>query len=169
MPIEKIAIEVANLLKENNITVSVAESCTGGLVSSMLTDISGSSAYISLNMITYSNDSKIKMLNISEDIINNFGAVSEQTAALMSANIRIIANTDIGLGITGIAGPEGGTFEKPVGLVYIGISDEKNTQIYKINIDSAFQRTHIKQEAAINALNSLKIFIENIFYVNSFQ
>ncbi len=150
---------VGKILLEKNLTVSTAESCTGGLVSSMLTDIPGSSAYIKLNSVTYSNESKIKQLGVNSDLIQKYGAVSEQVAGEMADGIRKVAGTDIGVGITGIAGPTGGTAEKPVGLVYIAISDKNKTESYKVNINPNFSRIIIKQRAAQYAINFLRLFI----------
>ena len=153
---------VGELLLEKKLTVSVAESCTGGLISSKLTDISGSSAYIKLNFVTYSNKAKIKMLGIDPDLIKKYGAVSEQVAKKMAEGIRKVSETDIGLGITGIAGPTGGTSEKPVGLVYIGISDKNRTAVHKVNINSKLSRIEIKNRATWHSLNFLKLFIIGI-------
>ena len=157
MKIEKIT---GKLLTEKKLTVSTAESCTGGLLSSRLTDVSGSSSYIKLNFVTYSNEAKIKMLGVPVEILNSYGAVSEQTAALMAQGVRKVAETDIGVGITGIAGPGGGTSEKPVGLVYIGISNEEQTEVHKININPELERKEIKFSATEYTLNYLKLFIQ---------
>lgn len=148
------------LLLEKNLTVSAAESCTGGLLSSRLTDLPGSSAYIKLNFVTYSNEAKIKMLGVPGEILNKYGAVSEQTGAAMAQGVLKVAETDIGVGITGIAGPGGGTSEKPVGLVYIGISNGEKTEVHKININSELERKEIKFSATQFALTYLKFFIE---------
>ncbi len=153
---------VGKLLLEKKLTASVAESCTGGLISSKLTDIPGSSAYIKLNLVTYSNEAKIKMLGIDPDLIKNYGAVSEHVAKSMAEGIRKVSETDIGLGITGIAGPTGGTPEKPVGLVYIGISDGNCTEVHKVNINPELSRIEIKNSAACHSLNFLKLFIMKI-------
>ncbi|HSA06275.1 MAG TPA: nicotinamide-nucleotide amidohydrolase family protein [Candidatus Gastranaerophilales bacterium] len=153
---------IGEMLLHKKITVSIAESCTGGLISSRLTDISGSSAYIKLNLVTYSNDAKIKTLGIQPELIKNYGAVSEPVAKAMAEKVRLVAQTDIGLGVTGIAGPDGGTPEKPVGLVYIGISDGNQTKVYKVNINPAFSRLIIKHEASEHALLFLKLFLQNI-------
>ena len=146
---------IGELLLQKNMTVSVAESCTGGLVSSKLTDVPGSSAYITLNVVTYSNDAKVRMLGIPAELIAEHGAVSEPVAAAMSQDIMKLAGSDIGVGITGIAGPAGGTPEKPVGLVYIGITDGNGTEVHKLNIASSFPRIEIKQEACHRALSFL--------------
>lgn len=159
---EKIEENIGKILIEKNLTVSVAESCTGGLISSKLTDISGSSAYIKLNFVTYSNEAKIKILGVPEEIIKTYGAVSEQNAAAMAECTRKIANTDIGMGITGIAGPAGATLSKPVGLVYVGISDGKMTEVHKINADPTLSRKEIKLFACNKALEYLESFVISI-------
>lgn len=151
---------IGKLLIEKTLTLSVAESCTGGLVSSKLTDVSGSSGYIKLNLVTYSNDAKINVLGVPEEIINTYGAVSEQNAVAMAEGIRNLSETDIGLGITGIAGPTGGTLEKPVGLVYIGIANGGKTEVHKINANPEWDRTEIKDFAAEKALGFLNLFLE---------
>lgn len=153
----------AKLLMEKALTVSVAESCTGGLVSSKLTDVSGSSAFIKLNLITYSNESKIKILGVPEETINMYGAVSKQTAYAMAKGVRKISQADIGLAVTGIAGPTGGTSEKPVGLVYIGISCREKTETYKIIANPQLDRKAIKNFAAEYALYYLKEFIAHFY------
>jgi nicotinamide-nucleotide amidase len=154
-PLEK---AIGELLLKKKMTVSVAESCTGGLVSSKLTDVSGSSAYITLNVITYSNDAKVKMLGVPAGLIAEHGAVSEPVAAAMSQGVMQLSGSDIGVGITGIAGPTGGTPEKPVGLVYIGITGRDGTEVHKVNINPAnlsLPRTEIKQAACHQALSFL--------------
>ena len=165
MKIENIEKIVGQLLLEKKLTVSVAESCTGGLVSSRLTDVSGSSAYIKLNLVTYSNEAKIKMLGIPEKILNTYGAVSEQTAAAMAEGVIKLCGAAIGVGITGIAGPGGATLTKPVGLVYIGISNNEKTEVHKSNANPAHSRTEIKFFASEQALEFLKLFIEENYKI----
>ena len=128
---KQILDSVSNLLKEKHLTVAIAESCTGGLVSHTLTNISGSSDYFDCGIISYSNDSKKELLSVSEDVITKYGAVSEQVAKEMAEGVRKRSNVDIGISTTGIAGPTGGTKEKPVGLVYIAISTSENTIVKK--------------------------------------
>lgn len=118
---------VGDLLKQKNLKLATAESCSGGLLANKITDISGSSEYFLGGVNVYSNNSKIRILGVKEDTIIKYGAVSEQAAIEMAINVRNLFNSDIGISITGIAGPEGGTEEKPVGLVYIGFSDNQNT------------------------------------------
>ena len=112
-------LKISNLLEQRNITVATAESCSGGLIAHTLTNISGSSVYFDRGIVSYSNKAKIDLLGIKEDILEEFGAVSEQVAEAMAEGVRIKSNVDIGIATTGIAGPTGGTPEKPVGLVYI--------------------------------------------------
>jgi competence/damage-inducible protein CinA-like protein len=112
---------VGDLLRERKLTIAVAESCTGGLLASRLTDVPGSSAYVERAAVCYSNRSKTEVLGIPESLIETHGAVSEEVAAAMAQGIRERAGTSVGIGITGIAGPEGGTPSKPVGTVCIGV------------------------------------------------
>ena len=118
---------VAGLLKEKKLTIAVAESCTGGLITSRLTDIPGSSEYLERSVITYSNKAKVSLLNVPAAIIEKHGAVSEETARLMAEGVRKLAGTDLGLASTGIAGPTGGSEAKPVGTVYLALSDATKT------------------------------------------
>ena len=116
---------IGNLLDDRGLTISVAESCTGGLISSRITNVSGSSKYFERAIISYSNGAKVELLGIDEDLLNKYGAVSMEVARLMAEGIKAVSGTDIGLAVTGIMGPGGATENKPVGLVYIGICDEK--------------------------------------------
>jgi nicotinamide-nucleotide amidase len=118
---------VAGLLKEKKLTISVAESCTGGLIASRLTDVAGSSEYLERAVVTYSNAAKISLLSVPAQIIEEHGAVSEETARLMAAGVRRMAGTDLGLSSTGIAGPGGGSESKPVGTVYLALCDADQT------------------------------------------
>ena len=151
---------IGRLLLEKKLTISIAESCTGGLVSSRLTDISGIYAYIKLNLVTYSNESKIEMLKVPEEILTTHGAVSEQTAAVMAEGAKKLFNAAIGVGITGIAGPSGATLTKPIGLVYIGVSNGEKTEVLKINANPLWKRRKIKFFASEEALEFLKLFIQ---------
>jgi len=124
---QTIDVVVGNLLLKKNITISTAESCTGGLISEMLTNISGISKVFIGGAVTYSNESKVEFLGVKEQTLQKYGAVSHETASEMAQGIRNRLKTDIGVSITGIAGPDGGTIEKPVGLVYIGMAYENGT------------------------------------------
>jgi nicotinamide-nucleotide amidase len=118
---------VASLLTKRSLTLSVAESCTGGLIADRLTDVSGSSAFLERGVIAYSNLSKKELLGIPDAVLKEFGAVSEQTAVLMAKGVKKLAQTDIGLATTGIAGPTGGTESKPVGTVFVALADDRET------------------------------------------
>lgn len=129
--------EVVELLRENNKTISAAESCTGGLLSSKITDVSGASQVFNRGIVTYTNIAKIENLNVPRDVLEEYGAVSEQTCRYMAEGVRNVSNTDIGVSITGIAGPTGGTPKKPVGLVYIGLSTKDKTIVKKLMLDGS--------------------------------
>jgi len=120
---------VAELLTEKRLTIATAESCTGGLLGHVLTNISGSSSYFDRGIISYTNEAKHELLNVSEELLEMYGAVSKQVAESMAEGVRLNARTDIGVSTTGIAGPTGGSKEKPVGLVYIGVSTERDTLV----------------------------------------
>jgi len=122
---------VAAMLTDKKLTLAVAESCTGGLITDRLTDIPGSSNFLERGVISYSNKSKTDLLGVPEEIIRDFGAVSEKTAVLMAEGMRRTAGTDLGLATTGTAGPTGGTEEKPVGTVFIALADEGKTKCRK--------------------------------------
>lgn len=113
---------IGALLKARSWTITAAESCTGGLVMTRLTDVAGSSAYITGGIVTYANETKMKFLGVREQTLIDYGAVSEQCAAEMARGARTLFGADLALSVTGIAGPGGGTESKPVGLVYIGLS-----------------------------------------------
>lgn len=142
------------LLTQKKLTLAAAESCTGGLLSSRITDVSGSSAYFLGGIVSYANEAKVEFLDIKEDTLKNYGAVSEQTAIEMAENVRKNFNSDIGIATTGIAGPTGGTAEKPVGLVYIGYSDREKTYAKQF-LFSAFRERN-KKRAAQEALEILR-------------
>lgn len=157
---------IGKLLTDKRLSLGIAESCTGGLLSSKLTDIPGSSSYIKFNAVTYSNEFKAKILGVDENILKTKGAVSQETALAMAKGIRLLANTDIGVGITGIAGPSGGTPEKPVGLVFIGIAGKDFSEVHELKIPSDFSRKQIKEKACQQALLFLETFINNNFLKN---
>ncbi len=122
---------IVKKLTKKKLKISFAESCTGGMLSSSITSVCGSSKVFNLGLVTYSNESKIKILKVSKKIIKKYGAVSEQVCKAMVNNISRIAKTKISVSVTGIAGPEGGSKKKPVGLVYIGIKKGNKISIYK--------------------------------------
>ncbi len=139
------------ILKEKGLTVATAESCTGGLIGDLITRVSGSSNYFMGGIVAYSNDVKVKLLGCSEDSLKKYGAVSEQIAREMAEGVRKVMKTDIGISTTGIAGPTGGTPQKPVGLVYIGFSDREKTEVIRKVFKGV--RQEIKQQAALWALD----------------
>ncbi|MBI4379193.1 MAG: CinA family protein [Nitrospinae bacterium] len=150
--------EIGSFLRERGLTISVAESCTGGLVSHLITNIAGSSDYFERGYIVYSNRSKTEVLGVSEDIIKKFGAVSSYTAVAMAEGVKIKSRTDIGLSITGVAGPSGGTLEKPVGLVYIAIAGDKKKDCREYRFKG--ERREIKLESARAALYYLRDYLQ---------
>ena len=152
--------KIAKILNKKSYTISTAESCTGGLISSMLTDVSGSSNFIKANFVTYANEAKEKYLFVKNETLAQFGAVSENTAYEMAEGLKRQTNADITIGITGIAGPTGGSKEKPVGLAYVGISDKYKTVVKKIKMPSFLPRKFMKYCFAKKALCYLKIFLE---------
>jgi len=137
-------------------TVAIAESCTGGLLSSRITDISGSSRYFMMGVVAYSNRAKEKLLGVSAGSIKIYGAVSKEVALEMAKGVRRLAKTDIGLGVTGIAGPTGGTKSKPVGLVYIALVTNKKKIVKEFRFKGS--RQNIKLQASQAALEILKAY-----------
>lgn len=138
---------VVELLKREKLTVATAESCTGGLLSGALTNVSGSSSVFGFGVCTYANEAKMKLLNVKKETLDVYGAVSEQTAIEMAVGVRELAKSDIAVSLTGIAGPDGGSDEKPVGLVYLGVSSKRGSYAKKLllaqhkNSDRAYVRT----------------------------
>ena len=150
-------VELGKILREKNLTISCAESCTGGLLTSKLTDVAGSSAYVQGGIVSYSNEIKNSILKVKAETLKEFGAVSEQTARQMSSNVRELFKTDIGVGITGIAGPDGGSIEKPVGTVYISVSNSDKTFVKKFNFSGS--RIEIKNQTCNAAMSMIKNFV----------
>lgn len=150
-------VELGKILKEKNLTIACAESCTGGLLTSRLTDVEGSSAYVQGSIVSYSNEIKNSVLKVKADTLKEFGAVSEQTARQMSNNVRELFKTDIGVGVTGIAGPGGGSAEKPVGTVYISVSNSDKTFVKKFNFSGS--RIEIKNQSCNAAMSIVKDLI----------
>ena len=142
------AKKIIQTLKKRKLKISFAESCTGGLLSSVITSISGSSKVFTLGLVAYSNQSKIKVLEIPKNTIRKYGAVSEQACLAMAKNVSKISKTNMSVSITGITGPGGGTKKKPVGLVYIGIKKANKIDINKYLFKNR-GRSYI-QKAAVN-------------------
>jgi nicotinamide-nucleotide amidase len=153
-------IEIENvigaLLKERRLTIAAAESCTGGLIADRITNVPGSSEYFECGVITYSNRSKIYELGVPADAIKQHGAVSRQVAEAMAFGIRTKAAVDIGISTTGIAGPTGGSAEKPVGLIWIGYSDKDETFALKLQFNYGGGRRVVKERAAQAALELVR-------------
>ena len=149
----KISYKVVKLLSKKRLNISFAESCTGGLLASTVTSISGSSKIFTIGLVTYSNQAKIKFLKVPKKIILKHGAVSYETCLSMVKNLNKISKTNIAVSITGIAGPKGGTKKKPVGLVYIGIK-KGNKIIVKKNIFKNKNRNSI-QKSTVNQAHKM--------------
>lgn len=152
---EELEAIIGKILISKKITISVAESCTGGLIANRLTNVSGSSQYFDRGVVAYSNRSKVELLGVDESLIQKYGAVSEEVAKAMAEGIRKISASGIGISTTGIAGPTGGTNEKPVGLVWIGYSDDKNT--FAIKNFYGNDRLLIKIRGSQAALNLVRL------------
>lgn len=146
---------VAKLLVEKNLTIAVSESCTGGMVSSTLIDYPGISQVFMEGCVTYSNEAKMSRLGVKKETLDSFGAVSTETAIEMAKGVAMNLKTNVGLSTTGIAGPGGGTTEKPVGLVYIGLYINGKTKVKKLNL--AGSREKIRVKATKEALNFLRL------------
>ena len=158
---ETLESAVGRLLKENGATLALAESCTGGLLAKRLTDVAGSSAYFKEGLVTYSNESKERLLGVPKEMLLEHGAVSEIVARKMADGVRKLAGSDYGLSVTGIAGPDGGTEEKPVGLVFIGLSDSEGTFAERLDLSAwARSREAIRERSANRALDLLRIRLE---------
>ena len=150
---------IVKKLTKKKLKISFAESCTGGLLSSAITSVNGSSKVFNLGLVVYSNESKIKVLGVSKKIIRKYGTVSEQVCKVMAKNVSKIGKANIAVSITGIAGPSGGTRKKPVGLVYVGIKKNNKISVKKYLFKNK-GRSHI-QKVAVNKclgliLNALK-------------
>ncbi len=156
---KKLLKKIIKLLIKKNLKISLAESCTGGLLSSSITSISGSSKVFNLGIVAYSNEAKINILKIPKKIVRIHGAVSHETCLLMLKNLNRISKTNISLSITGIAGPRGGTKKKPVGLVFIGIKKDNKTLVKKYLFKNK-QRLLIQRAAVNKALNLILSFIK---------
>lgn len=149
--------EIGKMLKEKNFTISCAESCTGGLLTSRLTDIPGSSAYVKGSVVAYSSEAKTEILHVNEETLKLYGSVSEQTALEMAMRVRKLLNTTIGVSITGIAGPGGGSEDRPVGLVFVAVSGPHGDTIKNFNFNGS--RTDIKQKVVEAALVLIQVYL----------
>ena len=156
---KKLSQKLVKLLHKKKLKVSFAESCTGGLLSSTITSISGSSKVFTIGLVTYSNQSKINTLKVPKKIIMKHGAVSYETCLSMVKNLNRISKTNITVSVTGIAGPKGGTKQKPVGLVFIGIKKGNKTLVKK-HLFKNKKRSSIQRAAVSKALNLILSFIK---------
>lgn len=144
---------VVKALHESGLTLSAAESCTGGLIAKRVTDISGCSDVFFGGCVTYTNDVKQRLIGVSEKTLEQYGAVSEQTAREMARGVRLATGSDIGVSATGIAGPTGGTAETPVGTVFIGISTRNGEEVRKLSLSPMRSREYIRLASATNAFD----------------
>ena len=145
--------KLCKYLAENNLTVATSESCTGGLLSSRFTDISGSSDFVKLNFVTYANEAKEEILGVPHEVLSSFGAVSEECAYNMAKGLREKTGCDIAICTTGIAGPTGGTKEKPVGLIFVSVYFNENISVKKFVLPSFIPRKIMKFLFTQTAIN----------------
>ncbi len=155
--VDNLQTAVVRMLKEKDLTAATAESCTGGWISKMITEVDGSSEVFGCGVCTYANEMKMQILGVKKETLEKYGAVSPETAGEMAAGVRRISGADIGVSVTGIAGPGGGTEEKPVGLVYIGIDSKNLTETVKLTLSRGYrnERDFIRYNAALNALHCI--------------
>lgn len=157
---------VVNLLKENGKTISTAESCTGGLLSKRITDISGASSVFGTGVVTYANSAKEKLLNVSHESLEKYGAVSEQVAKQMAENVRLLGESDLGIGITGVAGPAHSE-AKPVGLIYIALADKDKAIVHKLSPSPRYYgRDRLRNKSASYALDMVRRYFEGTLKEN---
>ena len=154
---KKLSQKVVKLLNKKRLKISLAESCTGGLLSSSITSISGSSKVFTLGLVTYSNQAKTNILKVPKKIIMKHGAVSYETCLSMVKNLYKISRTNISLSITGVAGPNGGTKQKPVGLVFIGVKKGNKTLVKKFLFKNR-TRNSIQRSTVNKSLNLILSF-----------
>lgn len=148
------------MLKEHHLKVATAESCTGGLIAKRITDVPGASEVFECGIISYANEIKHKVLGVSEDDLNKYGAVSEPVAKQMAQGALKVSGADIAVSVTGIAGPDSDSTDKPVGLVYIGLADKENVWVREIRT-SRRDRSYNRYVSASNALNMIRLYIDN--------
>ncbi len=146
--------EIISKLIENKITISTAESCTGGSLGKIITSVPGASSIYGYGFITYANEAKEKILNVSHETLEKHGAVSPDTALEMAKGAREVSGSDIAVSVTGIAGPGGGTAEKPVGLVYIAVADKDGEEYRKLNLDG--NRDEVRAETCNKVFQLVK-------------
>lgn len=157
IPLENL---VGELLRRRGLRLAVAESCTGGLVSDLITNVSGSSTYFMGGVIAYAYEAKVRLLGVSWRTLEKHGAVSQETVLEMACGVRKALAADIGISVSGIAGPGGGTPEKPVGLTWIGLSTEGGDEAYRYVWEG--DRLAVKEKSARQALRLLKEYLESL-------
>jgi nicotinamide-nucleotide amidase len=150
---------VAQLLLEKKVSIAFAESCTGGLISSVITDVPCISAVFDRTVVSYSNRAKVESLGVRQETLDKYGAVSKETAIEMAEGIRRVAGTDLGLSVTGIAGPDGGTSEKPVGLVYVALADKFGTEYKEFRLSG--NRKRVRNSTMLNAFDMIRRLLMN--------
>lgn len=151
---------VVGMLKEHHLKVATAESCTGGLIAKRITDVPGASEVFECGIISYANEIKHRVLGVSEDDLNKYGAVSEPVAKQMAQGALKVSGADIAVSVTGIAGPDSDSTGKPVGLVYIGLADKENVWVREIRT-SRRDRSYNRYVSASNALDMIRLYIDN--------
>ena len=156
---KKLSQKIVRLLEKKRLKISFAESCTGGLLSSTITQISGSSKVFTIGLVAYSNQSKINTLKVPKNAIRKYGAVSYETCLSMVKNLNKISKTNISVSVTGIAGPRGGSKKKPVGLVFIGIKKVNKTLVRKYLFKNK-KRSAIQRAAVSKSLNLILSFLK---------
>jgi len=160
MPTTPLEHIVGELLRRRGLRLAIAESCTGGLVSHLITNIPGSSTYFMGGVIAYAYEAKVRLLGVSWQTLEKHGAVSQETVLEMAAGVRKALAADIGISVSGIAGPSGGTPEKPVGLTWIGLSTEGGDEAYSYIWEG--NRMAVKEKSARQALRMLKDYLESL-------
>ena len=150
---EKASVELLSIFLEKGLTFSSAESCTGGMICESLTALAGSSAVVLGGVVSYSNEVKMKVLGVKEETLSAFGAVSEETAYEMAEGVNRLTGADVSVSVTGIAGPSGGSLEKPVGTVCFGVTCKGMTKTNKQNFSPSFSRDEIRRLSTVHAIN----------------
>ncbi|NLB81178.1 MAG: CinA family protein [Clostridiaceae bacterium] len=151
-------MNISKLLTDNRLKITTAESCTGGLIAKILTDTCGASAYFDMGFVVYSNEAKVKLLGVDQQTLNTYGAVSLEVAKQMAIGALDVSGADVAISVTGIAGPSGGSLQKPVGLVFIGVSGLYGTKAERFMFRGT--RDEIRQAAALEALLMASNYIE---------
>ena len=154
------AAEIITKYTDAGLMIATAESCTGGLIAAALTDIAGSSSVVDRGFVTYSNEAKMDMLGVSSKTLDAHGAVSEQTAREMAVGALVNSRAGVSVAVTGIAGPGGGSDDKPVGLVYMGVANNDGVQTYKLLLGADKSRDEIRRATVERALNELLMVID---------